>query len=109
KRSVEPQRTRTEEELPEREGASMSEAERMDLSQYNSRLASSSGSESDEEGSRDDISMSNPRKYDPAADLSLSSSGSEESDDSVPATAVKTGKATTKKQEQPSSTTFLPS
>lgn len=108
KLSTEPQISRSQEEPLQSDDDSMSEAGDIDLSQYNSRLASSSGSESDEEDPDNKIATSNQERYDPAADLSLSPSPSDESDDSLPATAVKTGKAMPK-QQQPSSTTFLPS
>jgi hypothetical protein len=105
---TESQRPRPQEELPQSEDVSMSEADDIDLSQYNSRLASTSGSESEDESPDDRTVASNQGRYDPAADLSLSPSPSVESDDSLPATTVKTGK-TIAKQQHPSSTTFLPS
>lgn len=104
KPSVEPQRG----ESPQSEDVSMSEADDLDLSRYNSRLASSSGSDEDEEEPHNTAVTPKLERYDPAADLSLSPSPSVESDDSPPATAIKTGKAMAKEQ-QPSSTTFLPS
>lgn len=106
--SVESQRSRPERESPQLEEVSMSDAEGVDISQYNSRLASSSGSESEDEELQNRTEVPKQERYDPAADLSLSPSPSVESDDSPPATAVKTGKAMDK-QKQPSSTTFLPS
>ncbi|KAK2761606.1 hypothetical protein FQN54_001434 [Arachnomyces sp. PD_36] len=87
---------------------SMSDADDIDLSQYNTRLAPS-GSESDGGDMDDQVAVPRQGRYDPAADLSLSPSPSEdESEDSLPATAVKTGRKMPK-EDQPSSTTFLPS
>ncbi|EEH38383.2 hypothetical protein PAAG_01304 [Paracoccidioides lutzii Pb01] len=77
-----------------------------DLDQQNARLASSSesGSDDDDEGS-DARPQRNTARYDPAADLSLSSASSVASADSTPAAKINGSKFTNKNPE----TTFLPS
>lgn len=84
----------------------MEDHDAFDESKFAGRLAATSGSE-DSEHSEDEgrPPLSNTGKYDPSADLALSPTSSAESSDSEPHRKIKGTKA----EQNPSSTTFLPS